>query len=463
MSVRLPDEGIAPASFPYEAALPADAGAAVGIVRKLVAAGHQALLAGGCVRDLLRGEAPHDYDVATDAPAERVLTLFRRTRQVGVQFGVVLVKQRGRWVEVATFRSDDVYLDGRRPMSVRPTDARHDALRRDFTVNGMFLDPLARQVLDYVGGRADLEARLIRAIGEPAARFAEDHLRLLRAVRFAARLDFAIEPATRAAIETHAEKLARVAPERVREELERMLGHASRQRAWRLLAETGLLPYLWPGEGAAGRGVDARASTGAGPSVAAGFGRAGSSYTWNAAEIQTVDVFLGRLPADAPFELALAVVLASRPAAEIERIARALTLSNEQRETVLWLVAHQADLDEPERPALAALKRLMANPAFPLLRTLAAARYESLGATERRKAALDARVAAIAPEAVQPAPLVTGDDLIARGVPAGPVYGAVLEELYTRQLDEELTTRAAGLAALDDLLRERQASPERQR
>ncbi len=187
-------------TFPLAGELPAESAGAVAIVRTLVAAGHRALLAGGCVRDLLLGSPPHDYDVATDAPPERVTTLFSNTRLVGAQFGVVLVKKKRRWIEVATFRTDDVYLDGRRPVRIALSDARHDALRRDFTVNGMFLDPLAREVIDYVGGRPDLAARVIRAIGAPAARFAEDHLRLLRAARFAARLDFALEPVTLAAV-----------------------------------------------------------------------------------------------------------------------------------------------------------------------------------------------------------------------------------------------------------------------
>lgn len=407
---------------PFEHALPPAAAGAVGIVRALAAAGQEALLAGGCVRDLLLGRAPQDYDVATDAPPERVCELFRPTRKVGAQFGVVLVKKRRRWIEVATFRADGPYLDGRRPATVTLTDARHDALRRDFTVNGMFLDPLAMNVIDYVGGRVDLEARVIRAIGDPAQRFNEDHLRLLRAVRFAARLDFPIESVTLAAIQSHASDLAQVAAERVREEFQKMFAHPARRRAWALLGECGLLPYLWSGA------------------------------AWDAAQLRRVETLLGRLPAEAPFELALAVVLAWRPPTDIQRIARDLTLSNEQRETTAWLVAHQTDLDDPAAPSLGDFKRLMAGPAFPALQMLARARYEDMPDGAQRQAALARRAAAIRPEAVQPPPLVTGEDLLERGVEPGPVYREVLDALYTRQLEEVLQSRAAALRTLDELL-----------
>jgi len=409
-------------SFPFQAELPDAADEAVRIVRKLAAAGHQALLAGGCVRDLLLGLRPQDYDVATDSPPERICRLFRRTRKVGAQFGVVLVRERRKWVEVATFRSDGQYLNGRRPSEVHFCDARHDAERRDFTVNGMFLDPLDHVLIDYIGGREDLEARLIRAIGDPPARFAEDHLRLVRAVRFAARLDFEIEPITFAALKDHASKLATVAAERVREELEKMLTHPSRRRAFDLLAERGLLPYLW--EGAA----------------------------WRDDQIAAGSTLLGRLPQGVSFPLAFAVLIVDRRTREIQEICRALTCSNEQRETVGWLIEHHTELDDPGGVSLADLKRLLAHPALPDLRTWAETRYLELPDGEQRRATLAGRVESIATEAIQPAPLVTGADLAARGVKPGPIYKKLLDELYTRQLDEMLTTREAGLRMLDELL-----------
>jgi poly(A) polymerase len=410
------------ASFAFQAELPDAAEGAVRIVRKLAAAGHQALLAGGCVRDLLLGLSPQDYDVATDAPPERVAQLFRRTRQVGAQFGVVLVRERGRWVEVATFRSDGCYLDGRRPSEVHFCDARHDAQRRDFTINGMFLDPLAHTLLDYVGGQEDLRARLIRAIGDPPARFAEDHLRLVRAVRFATRLDFEIEPVTFAALKDHAPRLATVAAERVREELEKMLTHPARRRVFDLLAESGLLAYLWAGA------------------------------TWRPDQIAAGGALLGRLPPRVSFALALAALIRDRGAREVQEICRALTCSNEQREAVAWLIAHHADLDDPARISLANLKCLLAHPAQSDLRAWAAARYHELPDGAQRQAVLARRIESIAPEALQPAPLVTGGDLAARGVKPGPIYRKLLDALYRRQLDETLTTRSAGLRVLDELL-----------
>ena len=407
--------------------MPDAARGAVEIVRKLTAGGHQALLAGGCVRDLLLGLEPQDYDVATDAPPQQICELFHRTRQVGAQFGVVLVRKHRRWIEVATFRSDGEYLDGRRPIKVHFCDARHDAERRDFTVNGMFLDPQRSTLIDYVGGQQDLEAERIRAIGEPAARFAEDHLRLVRAVRFTARLGFALEPATLAALKANAPHLATVASERVREELEKMLTHPTRGRAFDLLVEAGLLPYLWSGA------------------------------VWDSGQFAAGGRLLKALPPDTSFPLALAALIGERPVRELQRICRALTCSNQQRGWLIWLVQHHRDLDEPEQISLAQLKRLMAQPGFTDLRAWAEVRHTELPDSAERSATLARRVSAIAPEAIQPPPLVTGDDLAGRGLQPGPVYKRLLDALYTRQLDETLTTRAEALRALDELLAQ---SPE---
>lgn len=401
--------------------LPPAARPAVGIVRALKEAGHVALLCGGCVRDLLLGGEPADFDVATDARPETVVRLFPKTRQVGVQFGVVLVRRRGAWVEVATFRTDAEYLDGRRPSAVTFTDAEHDAQRRDFTVNGMFYDPVAERVIDYVGGRADLAARLIRAIGEPGRRFEEDYLRILRAVRFAARLGFEIEPRTREAMEAHAAKLAQVAPERVRDELARMLAHPRRADAVASLQAHGLLPHLWPGA------------------------------SWEAGQAEAAVERLRALPPGASFTAALAELVADRPVAEVHGLARALTCSNAERETVAWLVAHQGDLVDPATPTLAELKRLMAGPAFEALLVMTATRQRASSDGEERVARLRQRVAGIPPEAVSPAPLVTGEDVAALGVTPGPVYKRLLDEVYTRQLDEQVWTREEALALLRDL------------
>src|SRR5712692_6140230 len=230
--------------------------------------GHQAYLAGGCVRDLLLGRESADYDVATDASPQQVMQIFPQTYAVGEQFGVVLVPQseangatgvparQGTTVEVATFRSDVGYSDGRHPDQVRFTnDPREDVQRRDFTINGMMLDPVTNAILDFVGGQDDLKAGIVRAIGDPERRFAEDKLRTLRAVRFAARFDYQIDPATMAAIQKLAPKIHQVSCERVREELTKMLTEGQARRAFELLDKSGLLPEVLP-EIAAMKGVE---------------------------------------------------------------------------------------------------------------------------------------------------------------------------------------------------------------
>lgn len=230
-------------------------GAARAIVDRLRRNGFQALYAGGCVRDRLLGLEPGDYDVATDATPDAVQSLFERTVPVGASFGVVLVIVDGRPVEVAQFRSDAEYLDGRHPVAVRPANPQEDAQRRDFTINGMFIEPTTGDVIDYVGGRADLDARIVRAIGDPAERFAEDHLRMLRAVRFAARLGFAIDPATMRAIQANAAAVRGVALERVGDEIVRILMEGGARRGFELLDESGLLEVVLP-EIAAMHGVE---------------------------------------------------------------------------------------------------------------------------------------------------------------------------------------------------------------
>src|SRR6267142_3079650 len=209
--------------------------AARNIVRRLRDAGHEALFAGGCVRDSLMGKAPHDFDIATSARPEQVQALFPRTVPVGVQFGVILVVEHGTEYQVATFRSDGAYLDGRHPQSVTFTAAEGDARRRDFTINGLFYDPVEERVLDFVGGRKDLETRTLRAIGNPADRFAEDKLRLLRGVRFGTTLGFEIEAATWDAIRAGAPAIRDVSAERIRDELVKIFSSPHRVRGFDLL------------------------------------------------------------------------------------------------------------------------------------------------------------------------------------------------------------------------------------
>jgi len=226
------------------------------VIDKLRGSGHQAWLVGGSVRDLLLGAQPKDFDISTDARPHRIMSLFPNSGRVGAHFGVVLVRDALAQVEVATFRSDSDYTDGRHPESVHfESDPRQDVLRRDFTINGLLMDPATGHVLDYTGGRADLERRVVRAIGDPAVRFREDHLRLLRAVRFAARLGFAIDPATFAAIQRDHALILKVSAERIRDELARILTEGGARRGFELLDESGMLAGILP-EVAAMKGVE---------------------------------------------------------------------------------------------------------------------------------------------------------------------------------------------------------------
>jgi len=219
---------------------------AVEIVRRLRREGFDAYFVGGCVRDFIRKSVPDDYDIVTSALPEQVMALFPRTVAVGAKFGIVTVIVHGYPYEVATFRSDDVYVDGRRPSSVHFSDSREDVLRRDFTVNGLLMDPETGEIIDYVGGREDVEKRIIRTIGDPDKRFNEDYLRMLRAVRFAANLNYYLDPATGEAIERHSAKITRISAERLQEELNKILTRSGSRRGLELLARTKLLPEILP-------------------------------------------------------------------------------------------------------------------------------------------------------------------------------------------------------------------------
>lgn len=398
--------------------------AAMQIVRELRAAGHAALFAGGCVRDMLMRRRPADFDVATDAHPPAILRLFRRTQKVGVQFGVVIVGVGPHWVEVATFRSDLEYKDGRHPVGVKFSSPREDARRRDFTINGMFYDPIERQVIDYVGGRDDLKARVLRAIGDPATRFAEDHLRMLRAVRFSSRLGFKLDPATRAAVVRHAADLARVSPERICDELERILVHPSRSTGWHELCKTGLLPYLWQGAAALERhtkGIAAR---------------------------------LAALPKSISFELGLAAVLAELTPDETRRACRALRTSNATRDAVLWLTQRLADLRPAPKLTDADLKLLMARPQFAELLALWAADLRMSGESLSAHRRLERRAKAIPQDAVAPPPLLRGDDLAAMRIAHGPIYKTILDRVYYAQLNDEIAGRSDALALARRLLQD---------
>jgi poly(A) polymerase len=427
---------IDPTSLPPapDAATAARRSFAVNVVERLREAGHHALWAGGCVRDLLLGHEPADYDVATDAPPERVTELFRRTVPVGISFGVVRVlgptRESGQ-VEVATFRTDGRYLDGRRPETVSYGTAAEDASRRDFTINGMFLDPVLGQVLDYVGGREDLKARLIRAIGDPDARFDEDKLRLLRAVRFAARFGFRIEEDTEAALRRRSGEVTVVAPERIAQELRRLLSHSSRARGVDLALDTGLLAAVLPEL-----------------SVLASRPHEPDQDAWW--HVERVLVCLGDAPS---FPLALAALLheAGTPEEDVRlahEIGHRLRLSNAERDRAAWLVAHQREIREPRRLPPSRLKTLLAHPGADEL--IALVRAHEIAACHGQGAAdfCESYRRDLPDGPLDPPALLTGADLKDAGLEPGPVFKDLLDRARTLQLDGALADRDAALAWL---------------
>ena len=391
--------------------------AAIQIVERLRGKGFCALLAGGCVRDMLLGRRPKDYDVATDARPEDVMALFDRTLKVGAQFGVVIVLARRAQVEVATFRSEAGYQDGRHPDRVAFTDAASDAARRDFTINGMFYDPIDEKVIDYVGGQSDLERRIVRTIGDPDERFGEDYLRMLRAIRFSTQLGFAIEAKTSAAIGRHAKKISRISGERIATELEAMLVHPNRGAGASMLLASGLTEQIFPGLHSDSGGAACLAPTGA---------------------VQT----LQRLRKRVDFPLALAAFFCGCPAEMALDMCRVLKLSRSQTRHLRFLLTHRGCLLDHEM-ALSSLKKLLAQPYYRDLYELERATQKAAG----NKAALAAlaklrrRVQSLRGIDVHPTPLLDGHDLIRLGARPGPQVGQLAEELYIAQLENHLHTR----------------------
>jgi poly(A) polymerase len=419
------------------------------LVRRLHEAGHEAYFAGGCVRDLLRGVVPHDIDIATSARPEDVQRLIRKTVPVGAQFGVVLVREDGHQFEVATFRSDEAYRDGRRPSAVRYATAEQDAQRRDFTINGLFYDPIEERVLDFVGGSADIRRGIVRTIGEPRQRFAEDKLRLLRCVRFAANLGFEIEPATLAAVREMAPQIRVVSRERVREELIRIFTGPHAGRGLELLDDSGLLPEILP-EVAAMKGVEQPAE----------FHPEGDVFTHT-------KLMLEMLPPGCGVTLAFAVLLHDvgkpptferapdrirfhehdRVGAELtERILRRLRFPNETIQRVTLCVAEHMRLRHARQMRPSKLKRILARETFAdelqLHRLDCEASHRDMVNYEflRRKAA------ELPAETLAPPRLVSGHDLLELGFTPGRLVGQVLREVEELQLEERLRSTAEALA-----------------
>jgi len=388
--------------------------AALHIIQSLRADGHQAVLAGGCVRDMLLSRTPKDYDVATNATPDRVGELFPKARRVGAKFGVMLVRKFGQDIEVATFRSDGTYSDGRHPDQVTFGTEVEDARRRDFTVNGMFYDPIDDRIIDYVDGQRDLRDRIIRTIGDPVRRLTEDHLRTLRAVRFAAALGFEIDATTLSAIRELAPQLPGISAERIWMELSLLLTHPSRAAAWCLLVSTGLCHYLAP--------------------------------SW---AIPPGDLVGKRLESlsTAPIgePLALAAVWADESPALVRQLADELRLSNRLTDATVWLVRHLPLAQNDAALELADLKLMMAGEHWPPLLDLLRADLLARGESTDPYTRICTRAGQIPPEAVAPPPLLTGQDLLTLGFPQGPAFGEIIRAAYRAQLNERLTTKTAAM------------------
>jgi len=420
---------------------------ALAIVRRLQGAGFLAFWVGGCVRDFLLGRKPGDYDIVTSALPEQIEQLFKRTIPVGRKFGVMVVVEGGRQFQVATFRSEAEYQDGRHPGRVAFGDAEADARRRDFTLNGLFYDPVRKQLHDWVGGEADLRARIIRTIGAPRERFAEDHLRLLRAVRFAAQLDFSIEAGTFAALRANAAKINTISAERVREELVKLFRPPHAPRGLDLLRDSGLLEQVLPE-------IAATITCGQSPD----FHPEGSVFNH-------LRLMLQHLPPSPDPSLPWAVLLhdVAKPvtastdpetgathfyghekigADMAAEILERLRFPRKQIDEVVQAVrCHMQFKDVPEMRK-STLRRLLLRPTFPL--ELSLHKLDCLG-SHGRLDVHDFLVAQASELEQQPdlrPPLLTGDDLIALGLKPGPALGALLAEIREKQLQDELTTKA---------------------
>ena len=384
--------------------------AAIKVIRRLNRNGFQALLAGGCVRDMLLGQRPKDYDVAANAQPQDVIGLFKRTLKVGAKFGVVIVLLEDKQVEVATFRTEAGYADGRHPSVVKFTGAVEDAGRRDFTINGMFYDPLKEKVIDYVDGRADLKKRLIRTIGKPKERFSEDYLRMLRAVRFSTQLGFAIQPATWSAIRSNAKKIIKISGERIAIELEAILANPNRSSGTSMLAKSGLAEAIFPG------------------------------FTGKRAEF-AVSV-LAQLRKKVDFALAIASLFADCPIEFARQKCQILKLSRSQNKHIKFLLANRGKLLE-DQMALSRLRMILAEPYFWDLYELQRAIQKVVpdgGGGIAALGRLRKRIKDLGDVELRPKPLLNGHDLIRLGAVPGPGLGQLAEEMYIAQLEGKLQT-----------------------
>ena len=380
--------------------------AAIQIVRQLRDAGFSAMLAGGCVRDMLLKRKPKDYDVATNAKPNDVARLFRRTLKIGAKFGVVVVLIDKIQIEVATFRTESGYADGRHPSKVCFTGPREDAARRDFTINAMFFDPVAKKVIDYYKGQADLKKRIIRTVGKPAERFGEDYLRMLRAVRFSTQLGFTIEPKTKSAICAGAKNITKISGERIAAELEGILTSPNRAEGLKLLIETGLVSHIFPG---------------------CGCGCSGAGFTVS---------MLANLPKKIDFPLGLAGLFVGFETDLALEECELLKLSRNQEKQIEFLLDNRGKLLKDL--SLSELKLLLSGPYFEDLFALQKAIQKASSQTAGLLIRLRKRIKQLKGVELRPKPLLNGHDLIGLGAVPGPSLGQLAKEMYIAQLEGKL-------------------------
>ena len=382
---------------------------ALKIIKYLREHGHQALFAGGCVRDMLLRRRANDYDVVTDATPKQIVRLFRRTLTIGAQFGVVMVLLDGKQIEVATFRTESGYADGRHPDRVEFATAKEDALRRDFTINGMFYDPVKRTILDFVGGQEDLKKQRLCTIGAANERFNEDYLRMLRAIRFAIRFDFEIEKTTWQAICNAADKITKISAERIAAELEGILTHPNRKRGVYMLRDSGLAKHIFTGLSL-------------------------SAMTFGAN-------VLGAMPKRIDWPLAIAGFFATCELSDAIDYVEPLKSSRTTVKHVVFLLKNRGLLLDKQMP-LAQLKLLAAEPYLTDLFDLQKAIQKEIGQNTAGLTSLKKRVLDLQKKGANPKPLLNGHDLIALGAIAGPMVGTLSRELYIAQLAEQISVPA---------------------
>lgn len=431
---------------------------AIDIVKRLREKGFNALFAGGCVRDMLMGYLPEDYDIATNARPDNIINIFKRTVPVGVHYGVVLVIENGFEFEVATFRSDGKYSDGRHPDTITFCDARGDALRRDFTINGMFYDPIDDKHFDYVGGREDMQARLIRAIGDPFERFNEDRLRMIRAVRFACRFNYNIENQTAEAIKILYHKILTVSMERIRDELRKILTGPNPHTGIKMLDDLNLLNEILP-EVTAMKGVRQPEN----------YHPEGDVFTHT---LLTLSELADNRKAADRWELAMAALLhdIGKPltfeiadrirfnnhdnvgAGMAEKICERLRMSNAEKERITWLVKMHLYLRHAQQMRLSKLKRLFAHEGYPELAELY--KVDSLASTGDLEdyTFCQNMFEELQEEEIKPEPLITGNDLIALGFKPGPIFSKILETIRDEQLEQKITTKEDALKRAKEFL-----------